>query len=61
MLDARIESTTPSVELFRLDRDPGEQTNLAAEHPKVAAELLERLQWFRRLKIDGVPDFRAGI
>lgn len=50
----------PSVELFHLDRDPGEQRNLAAEHPKIVAQLLKRLKEFRRLKIDGVPDFRQG-
>jgi len=50
----------PSVELFRLDRDPGEQTNLVAERPEIVAKLLERLKEFRRLKISGVPDFRDG-
>ena len=49
-----------TLELFRLDRDPGEETNLATEHPDVAARLLRRLQEFRRLKIDGVPGFREG-
>ena len=48
----------PSVELFRLDRDPGEQTNLVAEHPDIVAKLLERLKEFRRLKISGVPYFQ---
>ncbi len=48
----------PSVELFRLDRDPGEQTNLVAEHPEIVSQLLERLKEFRRLKISGVPDYR---
>ena len=43
-----------------LDRDPGEETNLAAEQPEIVARLLNRLQEFRRLKIDGVPDFREG-
>ena len=52
--------TKTSVELFRLDRDPGEQRNLAVEHPKIVAELLKRLKEFRRLKIDGVPDYRQG-
>ncbi|NOR66980.1 MAG: sulfatase-like hydrolase/transferase [Woeseiaceae bacterium] len=50
----------PSVELFRLDRDPGEQTNLVAKHPEIVARLLERLKEFRRLKISGVPDYREG-
>jgi len=50
----------PSVELFRLDRNPGEQTNLAAEHPEVVAQLLKRLKEFRRLKIDGIPDYQEG-
>jgi arylsulfatase A-like enzyme len=52
--------TNLSVELFRLDRDPGEETNLASEHPKIVAQLLTRLKEFRSLKIDGVPDFRQG-
>jgi len=52
--------TAPSVELFRLDRDPGEQTNLAAEHPQVVAQMLERLKEYRRLKISGVPDYQEG-
>jgi len=50
----------PSVELFRLDRDPGEQRDLTAKHPEVVARLLERLKEFRRLKIDGVPGYRDG-
>ena len=50
----------PSVELFHLERDPGERTNLATEHPDIVAGLLERLKEFRRLKISGVPDYREG-
>ena len=66
-LDAKLEGAhkkghadSPSVELFRLDRDPGEQRSLVAEHPEVAVRLLERLQGFRRLKMEGVPDYRGG-
>jgi len=50
----------PSVELFRLDLDPGEQNNLAVEHPEVVEELLERLKKFRSLKLKGVPDSQEG-
>ena len=46
-----------SVELFRLDLDPGEKTNLAPERPEIVAPLLKRLKEFRRLKPDGVPVF----
>jgi len=49
-----------SIELFRLDRDPGEKTDLLAEHPDIAARLLARLQQHRRLKLKGIPDFREG-
>lgn len=49
-----------SIELFRLDLDPGEKVNLVAEHPKLAAGLLERMRSFRRLRMDGAPDFREG-
>jgi len=52
--------TKPSVELFRLDRDPGEKTNLITKHPGIAAQLLKRLKEFRSLKIDGVPDYLQG-
>jgi arylsulfatase B len=49
-----------SVELFRLDQDPGEKTNLAAERLEIVAPLLKRLKEFRRLKIEGVPDYNEG-
>lgn len=67
VLDATLEGAgqkgpagSRSVELFRLDRDPGEQTSLVAEHPEIAARLLERLKKFRRLKMDGAPDWQEG-
>ena len=63
-LDAATDTTYPApnrtIELYRLDRDPGEATNLAAEQPEIVARLLRRLHEFRRLKIDGVPGFRDG-
>ena len=51
---------TPKVELFRLDRDPSESKNLLKDHPDVAAAMLKRLQAFRRLKIEGIPNFQEG-
>jgi len=63
-LEAAKNPTDPAlnrtIELYRLDRDPGEETNLAAEQPDMVARLLKRLHEFRRLKIDGVPGFREG-
>jgi arylsulfatase B len=52
--------TKPSVELFDLERDPGEQKNLAGEQAEVFAELLGHLKEFRSLKIEGVPDYLEG-
>jgi arylsulfatase A-like enzyme len=35
------------VELYRLDRDPGEQTELAAQEPERTAHMLQQLkQWY---------------
>lgn len=48
------------VELFRLDNDPAEATNLVEKHPEVAADMLKRMQEHRRLKISGIPDFLEG-
>lgn len=50
----------PKVELFRLDRDPGESKNLVNEHPDLAADMLKRLQDFRRFKLGGIPGFLEG-
>jgi len=35
-------------QLYRLDRDPGETTNLYFEHPDVAARLKARLEDFKK-------------
>ena len=59
MLDGGDEKG-PKVELFRLDRDPSESENLLKSNPDVAAAMLKRLQTFRRLKIDGIPNFQDG-
>lgn len=48
-----------SAELFNLEKDPGEQTNLLSQQPKIAQKLLKSMQSYRRLKID-VPDCFAN-
>ena len=57
-LDGAPEEIT--VELFRLDEDPGETTDLAAKEPEILGRLLPRLKEFRALKLDGIPGFREG-
>jgi arylsulfatase B len=59
VLDAG-DGNSPQVELFRLDRDPSESKNLLQDQPSIAAAMLKRLQTFRRLKIDGIPNFLEG-
>jgi len=63
-LDVATQAGNPesglTVELFRLDNDPSETKNLAAEHPDIVDRLLKRLKEFRRLKIEGVPDYQEG-
>jgi arylsulfatase B len=50
-----------TVELFDLDQDPGERSNIAAENPKVVAALLKQLHEFRSLKLEGIPHFQDGM
>ncbi len=59
-LDLQISEKSLTVELFRLDRDPGESRNLVAEHPDIAVSMLRRLQEFRSLKLEGIPDYQEG-
>jgi arylsulfatase B len=63
-LDMATQAANPetglTVELFRIDNDPSETKNLAAEHPDIVDRLLKRLKEFRRLKIEGVPDYQEG-
>lgn len=49
-----------TVELFRLDTDPGEEINLVDQHPAEINRLLGQLKDFRALKLDGVPGFMDG-
>jgi arylsulfatase B len=63
VLDATLDGgdeQKPKVELFRLDRDPSESENLLKSNPAVAAAMLQRLQAFKRLKIDNIPHFLEG-
>ncbi len=38
----------PETQLFNLDDDPGETTNLASEHPDVVSALMKRIERARR-------------
>lgn len=63
VLDVSLDDKDQSgarVELFRIDRDPGESNNILDQHPDVASAMLTRLKKFRRYKIDGIPDFMKG-
>ena len=47
--------------LFHLGDDPGEQTDLIAEHPEIAERLIEKALAFRALQPDEhVPIFWDG-
>lgn len=62
VLDVSLDKTPEkmTVELFQLDKDPAESTNLVASKPEIAAPLLARLKAFRALKLEGIPSFREG-
>ncbi|MDA0347923.1 MAG: arylsulfatase [Verrucomicrobia bacterium] len=49
-----------TIELFHLDRDPTEKTNLIASEPERTAAMLKDLQEHYRLKIPGIPDYLEG-
>jgi arylsulfatase len=44
------------VELYDLATDPAEQTNVAAQHPEVVADLSDRLQHWVSAQLGGRPD-----
>jgi arylsulfatase A-like enzyme len=48
------------VELFEIDDDPNETTDIAAQHPDVVDRLITRLRTFRSWKKDGVPAYGDG-
>ena len=47
-------------ELFRIDRDPFEKTDLSAEDPDVVAELMKKIKAFRKLQTPGVGSYGSG-
>lgn len=51
----------PSIELFNLDRDPAEKTNLVMKEPERTAAMLKVLREHYRLKIAGIPHYRDGV
>ena len=61
-VDADLEkpNSPPTIELFHLDRDPSEKTNLITKEPERVATMLKELQEHYRLKISGIPHYREG-
>ena len=50
----------PRVELFRLDQDPLEKSDLSANHPDQVRAMLDKLKRFRALRPSGgVPPMTA--
>lgn len=44
------------LELYRLDRDPGEQNNLLKQEPEQAAKMLKQLKdWYRDTQSTATP------
>ncbi|NNC90029.1 MAG: sulfatase [Akkermansiaceae bacterium] len=44
----RMIEAVPDTQLFKLDEDPGESANRAADHPEVVKRLTARLAWARK-------------
>ena len=53
-------ATAPVLELYDLDRDPAEQTDLKKEHPEVVARLHAQLREFGKLHKPGVGAYAEG-
>jgi arylsulfatase B len=48
-------------QLFRIDRDPGETTDVAQQHPKVVARLQEQMKAFRAIESrERLPGWGVG-
>ena len=48
------------IELFQIDRDPFETADVSGDHPVVVAELLKKLEAFRKLQTPGVGPYGPG-
>lgn len=45
---ARMIEAVPELQLYNLDNDPGETTNVASTHPQVVADLMKRIERARK-------------
>lgn len=55
------ETARMQAKLYRLEGDPGEEHNVAADNPQVVGELLDKARAFRRLNpASGVPRYGEG-
>ena len=55
-----VEQITAPTSPILWQKRKSNESELAKDHPDVAAAMLKRLQAYRRLRIDGVPDILEG-
>ncbi|MEQ8788526.1 MAG: sulfatase-like hydrolase/transferase [Pirellulaceae bacterium] len=58
--ESKAAAETRRIELFRIDRDPHEKNDMAAEHADRVAALLAQAREFRRWQVPGVAAYAAG-
>jgi arylsulfatase A-like enzyme len=60
VLDESADASARRIELFRIDRDPNEKSDVAVEHPDRVAALLKQAREFRRWQVPGVTAYGEG-
>ena len=53
-------ATPPDLELYNLENDPGETTDVADQHPEIVAKLQQMLREFGKLQKPGVGPYGEG-
>lgn len=61
VIDSTADDSKRSKLLFRIDQDPNEKNNVAADHPDVVERMLQKIKTFRALQpADAVAPYAAG-